>query len=290
MTYLDGKPQAAGASHSFGLSGIMNTDHFFAVGQFRTNRAADMLQDPTFVLPVAEGPYEVLVYSANQAELHYARFRLNVGNADSDQDVQLKRGVRVTGQISIEDPAGVRAAPSGLRCQLHSVDGLYARSVGGDSCLEREYTLGLYELEVLGMPPDAYVASALANGIDVLEKGLQLESSTELNIRLRPLGKILDGVVNDVSGAKLADAVVVLVPDPPLRSAGLRYRTAISDVNGKFELRGIAPGSYHLFAWTELEGAAYRNADFMKDFEGKGVPIKVVEGIDGLSQNITPLP
>jgi hypothetical protein len=93
-----------------------------------------------------------------------------------------------------------------------------------------------------------------------------------------------------VSGAKLADAVVVLVPDPPLRSAGLRYRTAISDVNGKFELRGIAPGSYHLFAWTELEGAAYRNADFMKDFEGKGVPIKVVEGIDGLSQNITPLP
>jgi len=59
----------------------------------------------------------------------------------------------------------------------------------------------------------------------------------------------------------------------------------ISDVNGKYELRGIAPGSYHLFAWTELEGGAYRNADFMKEFEGMGTPIKI-EAEGRRSQNV----
>jgi hypothetical protein len=68
---------------------------------------------------------------------------------------------------------------------------------------------------------------------------------------------------------------VVLVPDAPLREAGLRYRTVETDIRGRYELTGIAPGSYELFAWSELEGAAYRNADFMADFEGRGIPVRI---------------
>jgi hypothetical protein len=40
-------------------------------------------------------------------------------------------------------------------------------------------------------------------------------------------------------------------------------------------LQGGRPGSYQLFAWSRLNGAAYKNAEFMKHYQGRGVPIVV---------------
>jgi hypothetical protein len=52
----------------------------------------------------------------------------------------------------------------------------------------------------------------------------------------------------------------------------------VTDSNGAFTIQGITPGSYHLFAWPELEGAAYRNAAFMRRYEGKGEPVHFGRG------------
>jgi hypothetical protein len=57
-----------------------------------------------------------------------------------------------------------------------------------------------------------------------------------------------------------------------------RIRSVVTDSEGRFEIHGIAPGSYKLFAWPELEGAAYRNAEFMKEFEERGKPVKIEKG------------
>jgi len=54
-----------------------------------------------------------------------------------------------------------------------------------------------------------------------------------------------------------------------------RDRSGITDFKGAFELSGVAPGSYQVFAWPDLNGAAYRNAEFMKKYEGKGQAIKL---------------
>jgi hypothetical protein len=48
-----------------------------------------------------------------------------------------------------------------------------------------------------------------------------------------------------------------------------------ADSSGHFELRGIAPGNYHLFSWIALPGAAYRNADFMKTYDERGTAIRI---------------
>ena len=61
---------------------------------------------------------------------------------------------------------------------------------------------------------------------------------------------------------------------------------SIADPNGRFEIHGIAPGSYKLFAWPELEGAAYRNADFMQEFEQRGKPVKIQKR-DRVSTDLT---
>jgi hypothetical protein len=84
--------------------------------------------------------------------------------------------------------------------------------------------------------------------------------------------------VRDAAGNTVLGAVVAIVPDEPRRGAGPLYRSVVSDPNGRFEIHGIAPGYYKLFAWPELEGAAFRNAQFMKDFEGRGKPTKIEKG------------
>jgi hypothetical protein len=74
---------------------------------------------------------------------------------------------------------------------------------------------------------------------------------------------------------------VALIPDEPLRGTGYLYRSTVSDVGGGFELTGVAPGSYHLFAWPRTSGAAFKNEDFIKKYQsaGKAVTIRNTESI-----------
>jgi hypothetical protein len=55
----------------------------------------------------------------------------------------------------------------------------------------------------------------------------------------------------------------------------VRYRFVTADIDGRFELRGIAPGAYHVFAWPDIEAGAYRNADFMKQYEDRGQALRI---------------
>jgi hypothetical protein len=131
-------------------------------------------------------------------------------------------------------------------------------------------------------------AAATVDGKDILASGLQISTDTNLNIVLAAPGAIVDGVVKDESGKTISDDTVVLVPDAPFRDAGPLYRSVTSDVRGRFELRGIAPGAYHLFAFSNMDGAAYRNADFMKEFEDKGMAIHIGKS-EHFSEDLTGL-
>jgi hypothetical protein len=215
----------------------------------------------------------------NTEELFYGKATFDVGKEETRIDIPVSRGIRVNGSLTLEDVSGARDLPSGVFCKLYtSEEHAETLSVVNKGCLGASFSPALYELEITGMPPDAYVESAQAGGEDVLAKGLQLNADTELKIVLRTPGSIVEGVVRDSKGERLSDAVVALVPDAPLRSAGVLYRSHISDVEGRYQLRGVAPGSYHLFAWTELAGAAFRNEQFLKEYEGKARPVEIEKG------------
>jgi hypothetical protein len=51
---------------------------------------------------------------------------------------------------------------------------------------------------------------------------------------------------------------------------------ATTDQTGHFELTCVPPGGYRLFAWWEIDGEAYRNAEFMGRFVDLGIPVRVV--------------
>jgi hypothetical protein len=243
-------------------------------------------------LPFAPGHHDLFVGATPLGPLTgrpaidalFGTISLDVGDSPIDRQVVMSPGLRVNGAATLVNEAGVRSPVAlfppggGLMCRFIS-DADPSRVIGGSVCFGMQFPAGQYRLELGELPTDQYVQSATIGGRDVLAEGIQLQGDVDLQIVLATPGAILEGIVKDAAGEKLSDAVVVLVPDPPYRrTGGPLYRSTISDLSGNFELRGIAPGNYHLFAWLDLEGAAYRNAEFMKKYEDAGKAIRIEKG------------
>jgi hypothetical protein len=76
----------------------------------------------------------------------------------------------------------------------------------------------------------------------------------------------------------VANATVVAVPEEKYRKLPGRFVTGSTDQHGRFTIRGVASGSYTLYAWQDLEDGVYRDPDFLKSQEANGTAVKVEEG------------
>jgi hypothetical protein len=235
----------------------------------------DSTESP-FTIPSPQGHIGAMVIAAGSNQLSYARVEFQVENNPMEQNVELHPAIRITGSILGEEIAGQRLAFPKVTCNLHA--NRPTRSIATSGCIGGQYLPGTYDLELQGMPADAYVISAEISGKDALASRIQLEKDSELNIVIGTSGGMIKGVVKNSAGEAIPEAIVAILPDPPRRTAGLLYRSVTADNNGNFELRGVAPGEYHLFSWIALPGAAYRNADFMKTYEDRGTAIRIERG------------
>jgi hypothetical protein len=51
-----------------------------------------------------------------------------------------------------------------------------------------------------------------------------------------------------------------------------------SGANGKYEFRGVAPGSYDLFSWDSVQEHEWDEPEFLKAYQNKAVSITVGAG------------
>jgi hypothetical protein len=82
------------------------------------------------------------------------------------------------------------------------------------------------------------------------------------------------------------ESQVVLVPhsDGSTRRLDL-YKTAKTDRSGKFEIRGIAPGEYSVFAWQEVDPGAWLDPKCLNAYRNYGASFRIGEG-QKLSSNV----
>jgi protocatechuate 3,4-dioxygenase beta subunit len=97
-----------------------------------------------------------------------------------------------------------------------------------------------------------------------------------LDVIASAYGGTIQGVVADPQGEPVADAVVVAAPEE--RSHSDRFLKTVSDQSGRFSLHGIAPGQYSLFAWDNVDGDAYYDPDFLKNYEQQAISLRIAEG------------
>jgi len=133
------------------------------------------------------------------------------------------------------------------------------------------------------MPPgleNAYVKSIRLANRDILNEGLRLQSRPDapLQIVIAMNGGTLDGRALDDNGKPVPNARVVLVPVLSRRQRGDLYKSVSAGDSGNFQLSGIAPGEYKLFAWERVEEGAWQDTNFISVYEDRGKAIRIGEG------------
>jgi len=194
------------------------------------------------------------------------------------ENVILYEGLRVTGRIVSENEDGVRSAIVDARVTLQPKSaGITPSAMSGkDGVFSFENTpKGRYDIQLSNLPFGAYLGTATLDSTSMLAGG-DLVSDGIIEVIVGLDGATIQGMVSDSDDNNVVSSVVALIPEEASRrEAPVFFRTAVTDLNGRFELSSIAPGSYQIYSWRELEGAAYRNAEFMKRFEGRGRLITV---------------
>jgi len=138
---------------------------------------------------------------------------------------------------------------------------------------------GRYFLAVTPLPANSYIADVQMGGRSVFDNGFVVDSLTgNLEVRVSSKGARIQGTVQDSSQKPVPYSRVVLIPEPSRRQNQSLYKVAVSDSKGSFNMTGIAPGEYKLFAWQSVPGTAYMSTEFMTPYEAKGQAIRIMEG------------
>jgi len=217
---------------------------------------------------------------------------VDVGNRDLDVRVELRPPVSVLGRVVVEgaDTASLKTILDGLLVGIRTIPASqFFGSVGADGQFKIDNVIpGDYQIFV---PPlsgrtdiaslqSAYVKSIRSGGVELGGGRLTIEGkepSPPLEIVIGMGAASIDGRVNK-GDVPTNQATVVLLPDgpPPYRSD--RYRTFTTDESGRFQLKGIPPGGYRLFAWEDVDAGAWFNPQFLANYERGARPLQLVEG------------
>jgi hypothetical protein len=123
----------------------------------------------------------------------------------------------------------------------------------------------------------AYVVDILQSGVSVYDNGISVVSNSidPIQIIVKTDGGSIEGIVHDSKQIPLAGTTVAMVPQIQHRQNPALYRVETSDSEGHFLITGIPPGDYKLFAWENATPGAYQNAQFMSQYETRGVAVTV---------------
>jgi len=98
---------------------------------------------------------------------------------------------------------------------------------------------GRYILTFTGLPTNAYVASVRIGARDLRDTGIDsaAEGAAPLEVTLDGPGGAIDGVVRNSSGIPVSHAQVGLIPEQKRRSNFSLFKSASTDIDGRFSLR-----------------------------------------------------
>jgi hypothetical protein len=232
---------------------------------------------------------------------------LSVGNVDLDGiTINGLTGVDIPWRATIEGSPDEKTAASRLRITLTrdpaivgAPSGVTVTTIGWPGVppgtvtppiqagptggfLLRNVALGDYRVSISGLPQDTYIKSISMGATDALRDGLHLAGVPENPLEI-VIGNNTGNVVGRIVNAKQEPEVgvtVVLVPSPLLRFRSDLYQNVMTDGSGRFRFSGVVPGEYTLFAWEEVQDSAWRNADFLREQQSRGVPVNVNQGMN----------
>jgi protocatechuate 3,4-dioxygenase beta subunit len=136
-----------------------------------------------------------------------------------------------------------------------------------------------YALNIRNLPEE-YCVKEIHMGLTAIQDGavnLSASGTGPLDIVLSRSCAEFAGVVTDFETNNVPGATVTLVPDKSHRSALYLYQVTTTDQYGGFSFKGVAPGSYRVYAWEVIDEGAYFDPDFLKAYESFSTAVTAEE-------------
>jgi len=204
------------------------------------------------VLVGAVKPGEFVVTKLGDSPPYSVRYSglnaVTVTNADiADVEIEVRRGMEVKGRIVSN---GAPVETKGVTLFLRGPDydpnsSMLAETDDAGRFTFHNLSDGVYMIDPLHLPGDAYVEEVLQAGrkLSDLEFAVNKSDSDPLEFIVNPSGGTVSGQITDSS-----HALIALVPVEG--QAGYVASTlGRSRATGEFEIRGVAPGNYRMFAF-----------------------------------------
>ena len=269
-------------------NGPSSTVRIYLTGETGYNTRASRVDPELLQLnAVLPGRLEALIAWHTSKGLAYNLVDLTVGSSPIDQTLLPQLANQVTLQFKKRDATGKLETLTGVSCRLKSKFIMEPCAAGGttDFKLPSDH----YQIALGNVPSGFHVVEISGPGGAILSNAIPVSGNGTFQVVFSNLGASVRGVVKEEDGRVVPDAVVALIPDEPLRGIGYLYRSIVSDVDGNFELSGIVPGKYHLFAWPRTNGTPFMNEDFMNNYQAVGKPVAINKSDDLITVDVTVL-
>lgn len=253
----------------------------FAFGPGTNTRVRD---DNTFTFKqVLPGSYNIIAQQEDDKSSASARIEVEVREGDvQGVVVALMPKVDVNGRVTFDGVSPSSAKPTSVHISLSPEDlqdfmrGAYAQAKDDGSFTLQAAADERYKITAVGGSPEMYLKSATAGREDVLEKGFSPASSRNLDLVFATGAKV-SGVISNADDKPDPGVTVVLVPEQRLNGLGDRFRTVTTDQNGRYQVQGLRPGSYRVYAFEHIELGAYEDEEWLRGFGNQAHSLRLSE-------------
>jgi 5-hydroxyisourate hydrolase-like protein (transthyretin family) len=251
---------------SYGLQNIVKPDGSFEIAE------------------VVPGEYTAIAQFFDDGKIHTAEQDVDVTAADIEGlTLTIGPGVTISGRIIWDGQPSLSREEFTVYLRSESVEfwsGGSSRVDENNQFTLKEVADGVFKVNLSGLSKDCYIKEVRYGESTLPDTELRVGKGTSgsLEITISSRGARVEGSVLTEESLPAAGVWVVAIPEESKRQFERLYKSDRTDQNGHFSLRGLVPGKYKLFSWSSVEEGAWQDADFLKEFEGKGETVDVQDG------------
>lgn len=218
----------------------------------------------------------------------FATFKLRVEAHDiGNVDITLVPGARLEGHVVVEPSKRTRTPlPPRMRVRAPLADGsTFGEALTGDVRPDGSYAIrglmtGTHVIALEGLRPPWVLQSVTWRGQDITDAGITAESHetySEVRVTISDVASEITGRVRDAKGAPVANAAVIVIPTAPQfwTRTSRRLRLIHADAAGRYSVRGLPDGEYHLVALPQIEDSEAYRRDRLEELARGGTPLAI---------------
>lgn len=244
---------------------------------------------------LAPGTYELTAMYSAENKTWWAVQKVEA-QSEMETSLTLAPATELKGQVQAEGEAA-QAGPFTVNLTRGDVrmQGRFGGGAGGANQLmaktgpDGKFTIGqvppgVWDIGVSPIPKGGYLKSMHLGKQDVLTEEMVIGPGTDLplNIVVSARGARVEGTIQQAGQQEGKDPkrlLVLLAPTGKFRAVMSFFAVSGTDTDGKFQLTGITPGKYKLFAFEQLPSVEFRNPDLVDKLSEFGQNLDIAEGV-----------